>query len=63
MSNLMKVEFTALNNFGNNYLSWILDAKIHLEAINLRETIKEENNMSLQDHAKAKVMIFIRHHL
>ena len=63
MSNLMKVEFTALNNFGNNYLSWILDAKIHLEAMNLKETIKEENNMSLQDHAKAKVMIFIRHHL
>jgi hypothetical protein len=29
--------------------------------MNLGETIKEENNVSLQDHAKA--MIFFCHHL
>jgi hypothetical protein len=32
-----------------------------LEAMNLGETIKEENNASLQDRAKA--IIFIHHHL
>jgi len=42
-------------------LSCIIDAKIHREAINLGETIKEENNASLHDRAKA--MIFICHHL
>ena len=38
-----------------------MDTKIHLEARNLGETIKEENSASSQDRAKA--MIFIRHHL
>jgi hypothetical protein len=42
-------------------LSWILDVEIHLEAMNLGETIKEENNVFLQDHIKA--MIFIHYHL
>nr|XP_008341470.2 uncharacterized protein LOC103404345 [Malus domestica] len=46
---------------GNNYLTWVVDAKIHLETGNLRETIKEENSASSQDRAKA--MIFIRCHL
>jgi len=32
-----------------------------LEAMNLGETIKEKNNASLQDRAKA--IIFIHHHL
>ena len=57
----MKFYFSALNISGNNYLSRILDTEIHLEAMNLRDTIKEGNNTFLQDHAKA--MIFIRHHL
>jgi hypothetical protein len=60
MSNLTKLKFTALNIYENNFLSWILDVEIHLEAMNLRETIKEENNAFLHDHTKA--MIFIRHH-
>ena len=37
MSNLTKLKFTALDVLGNNFLSWILDIKIHLEAINLDE--------------------------
>jgi hypothetical protein len=61
MSNLTKLEFVALDVSGNNYLSWILDAKIHLEAMNLGNTIKEDNQASQQDRAKA--MIFLRHHL
>jgi hypothetical protein len=32
MSNLTKLEFVALDISGKNYLSWILDAEIHLEA-------------------------------
>jgi hypothetical protein len=61
MSNLTKLEFVALDIYGKNYLSWILDAEIHLEAMNLGKTINDGNAESLQDRAKA--MIFIRHHL
>ena len=35
MSNLTKLKFVALDILGNNFLSWILDTKIHLEAMNL----------------------------
>ena len=42
-------------------MSWTLDAKIHLEAKNLGDTIKVGNQASLQDRAKS--MIFIRRHL
>ena len=61
MSNLTKPEFVALDIFGNNYLAWTLDAEIHLDAMNLGEIIKEGNEASSQDRAKA--MIFLRHHL
>ena len=61
MSNLTKLEFVALDISGNNYLSWILDAEIHLDALNLGETIKETNSASLKDHVKA--LIFLGHHL
>ena len=61
MANLAKLEFVALDITGKNYLSWILDAEIHLEANALGETIKDGNNASNQD--KAKAMIFLRHHL
>ena len=61
MANLAKLEFAALNITGKNYLTWVLDTKIHLEAGNLGEIIKEENSASSQDWAKA--MISIRRHL
>ena len=61
MANLTKLEFVALDISGKNYLSWILDARIHLDAMNLGETIKENNTASQQDRAKA--MIFIRRHI
>jgi hypothetical protein len=61
MSNLTKLEFVALDISGKNYLLWILDAEIHLEAMNLGDIIKDSNKASQQDHAKA--MIFIYHHL
>ena len=46
MSNLTKLEFVAFDILDNNYLSWILDAEIHLEARNLGETIKDGNDES-----------------
>ena len=61
MLNLTKLEFIALYISGNNYLSWILNAEIHLTAMNLGNTIQEKNQASQQDCAKA--MIFLRHHL
>ncbi|XP_017622057.1 uncharacterized protein LOC108466223 [Gossypium arboreum] len=61
MSNLTKLEVVALDITGNNYLSWVLDAEIRLNAKGLGETIKEGNEESIQD--KAKAMIFLRHHL
>ncbi|XP_015166156.1 uncharacterized protein [Solanum tuberosum] len=61
MSNLSKLEFVALDISGKNYLSWVLDAKIHLTAKGLGDCIIEGNKAS--SHDKAKAMIFLRHHL
>ena len=61
MANLAKFDFVALDITGKNYLTWVVDTKIHLEVGNLGETIREENSASFQDWAKA--MIFIRRHL
>ena len=61
MSNLSKLEFAALDISGNNYLPWTLDAKIHLTANGLGETIINGNKASIEK--KAKAMIFLRHHL
>ncbi|WJZ90041.1 hypothetical protein VitviT2T_009217 [Vitis vinifera] len=61
MSNITKLEFVALDISGKNYLSWILDAELHLDAMTLGATIKQGNQASLQD--RAKVLIFLRHHL
>ena len=61
MSNLAKLEFASLDFTGKNYLSWVLDSEIHLDAKGLGNTIKAGNKESSQD--KAKAMIFLRHHL
>ncbi|XP_069148183.1 uncharacterized protein [Solanum lycopersicum] len=61
MSNLSKLEFVTLDISGKNYLSWVLDAEIHLAAKCLDATITQGNEASSQD--KAKAMIFLRHHL
>ena len=47
MSNLTKLEFVALDILRKNYLSWMLDAEIHLNAMNLGVTIKEGNQAFL----------------
>ncbi|XP_050138031.1 uncharacterized protein LOC126614414 [Malus sylvestris] len=61
MANLAKLDFAALDITGKNYLTWVLDTKIHLEVANLGYTIKEDSSSSSQDRVKA--MIFIRLHL
>ena len=44
-----------------NFLSWILDTEIHLDAMNLGNTITEGNTASMQDRANA--LIFLRYHI
>ncbi|KAI5353592.1 hypothetical protein L3X38_006486 [Prunus dulcis] len=61
MVNLVKLEFDALDIFGDNYLSWVLDAKIHLRANGLEQTIVDGNNASPEENANA--MIFLRRHI
>ncbi|XP_019246368.1 PREDICTED: uncharacterized protein LOC109226019 [Nicotiana attenuata] len=61
MSNLSKLEFVDLDISGKSYMSWVLDAEIHLDAMDLANTIKDKNQASNQDRAKA--IIFLRHHL
>ncbi|KAI5343878.1 hypothetical protein L3X38_011754 [Prunus dulcis] len=53
MANLAKLEFAALDLSKDNYLSWVLDAKIHLRANGLGQTIVDEND----------AMIFLRRHI
>ena len=61
MTNITKLEFDALDISSKNYLSWILDVEIHLDVMNLENTIKEGNIVFQQDRAKA--LIFFRHHI
>ncbi|KAI5350505.1 hypothetical protein L3X38_003396 [Prunus dulcis] len=61
MANLAKLEFAALDLSGDNYLSWVLDAKIHLRANGLEQTIVYENDALPEENAKA--MIFLRLHI
>lgn len=58
--NLTKLELVVFDIYGNNYLIWILDAKIHLDVMNLKDTIKERNKTSLQDHTNT--ILFLHHH-
>ncbi|GKC61443.1 uncharacterized protein Tco_1089041, partial [Tanacetum coccineum] len=61
MSNLVKLEFLALDISGQNYLSWVLDAEIYLAANDLGDTIQAGKETTVEQ--KAKTMIFLRHHL
>lgn len=59
MSNLVKLEFATLNKMGKHYLSWVLDAKIHLDSKQLEDTIKKEKQAFNQDKAKAMIFCII----
>ena len=47
MSILTKLELMTFDILGKNYLSWILDIEIHLDAMNLGAMNKEGNQVSL----------------
>ena len=59
MANLEQLEFVALDVLGNNYLSWVLDAELHLSANGLKDIIDPEKIPTVEQNAKA--IIFLRH--
>ncbi|XP_074351927.1 uncharacterized protein LOC141691081 [Apium graveolens] len=61
MANLAILEFLALDVSGDNYLSWVVDAEIHLSANGLKDTIESGKTPSVEQNAKA--IIFLRHHI
>ncbi|XP_070013364.1 uncharacterized protein [Nicotiana sylvestris] len=61
MTDIMKRKFVALEISGKNYMTWVLDAGIHLDAMGLGDAIKDKTKASTQDCAKA--LIFLHHHL
>ena len=61
MSDISKREFAELALDGSNYLTWAVDAEIHLTSSNLSETIVPDSECSFAH--KAKTLIFLRHHL
>ncbi|XP_024014721.1 uncharacterized protein LOC112088558 [Eutrema salsugineum] len=61
MPNITNLEFDALDNSGDNYLSWVVDVEMYLDSEGLGDAIKEGNKATTQ--TKAKAMIFLRHHL
>ncbi|XP_070004267.1 uncharacterized protein [Nicotiana sylvestris] len=61
MSDIMKRKFVALEISGKNYMTWVLNVEIHLDAMGLGDAIKDKDKASTQDCAKA--LIFLRHHL
>ena len=62
MSNLTKLDFMVLDITSKNYLPWVLDVEIHLNANGLGETIKAKNKASDQDKAKAMILIHRHFH-
>ncbi|KAM1039947.1 hypothetical protein ACFX2C_029288 [Malus domestica] len=63
MSNLNKLNFTALEVFGRNYLKWVQDVKLYLIAKNLHPAVKDEMDNPVGEAEKATAMIFIRRHI
>ncbi|KAI5348951.1 hypothetical protein L3X38_001838 [Prunus dulcis] len=61
MTNLTKLEFATLDISGDNYLSWVLNAKIHLRANGLEQTIVDGNDASPEENVKS--MIFLCRHI
>ena len=59
MSNLTKLEFSALDISGKNYLSWTLDAKIHLETKNFGDTIKHPRRI-MQNQEFLFIIIYMK---
>ncbi|RXI05321.1 hypothetical protein DVH24_006578 [Malus domestica] len=56
MSNLSKLDFTALEVSGRNYLKWVQDVKLHLTAKNLHPAIEDETDNPIGKLEKATVI-------
>ncbi|XP_068304304.1 uncharacterized protein [Pyrus communis] len=64
MLNLNKLDLTALEESGRNYLKWVQDVKLHLTTKGTRATIEEPTNYNPVDETKrATAMIFIQRHI
>ncbi|XP_070677884.1 uncharacterized protein [Malus domestica] len=64
MSNLNKLDFSALKVSGRNYLKWVQDVKLHLTAKGIRATIEAPiANKPVDEAQKAITMIFLRRHI
>ncbi|GAV73074.1 hypothetical protein CFOL_v3_16561, partial [Cephalotus follicularis] len=61
MANIQNQKFISLDISGKNYLSWVLDVKLHLSVKKLRHTINEDNAASNEKRVPA--LIFLRHHI
>ncbi|KAK9677329.1 hypothetical protein RND81_11G136700 [Saponaria officinalis] len=56
MSNIAKLEFVALDITGKNYLSWVLDVEIHLDAKGIDPQILWSNLKERYDHQKTVIL-------
>ncbi|KAM1432933.1 hypothetical protein ACFXTO_015419 [Malus domestica] len=63
MSNLNKLDFTALEVSGRNYLKWVQDVKLYLIAKNLRPAIEDEMNNPVGKAEKVTAIVFIQRHI
>ncbi|XP_070028711.1 uncharacterized protein [Nicotiana sylvestris] len=54
MTDIMKRKFVALEISGKNYMTWVLNAEIHLDAMGLGDAIKDKTKASTQDCAKER---------
>ncbi|XP_024014044.1 uncharacterized protein LOC112088118 [Eutrema salsugineum] len=61
MSNLTKLEITALDISGRNYMRWAVAARMHLKGNELLDTI--DKTKTVPEEKKAKAMIFLFHHI
>ena len=55
MLNLTKLKFEALDNFGENYLSCIVNADIQFDAMGFSSTIKSGNTQEYATQINANV--------
>ncbi|XP_070662240.1 uncharacterized protein [Malus domestica] len=64
MSNMNKLDFTALEVSRRNYLKWVQDVKLHLTTKGIKATFEAPTNDKPVDEAqKATTIIFIRRHI
>ncbi|KAK6150964.1 hypothetical protein DH2020_015896 [Rehmannia glutinosa] len=63
MAGIEKQKFQICDTTGDNYLSWCLDVKLHLQGQDLDKTLKPIKIKEAVVKDEANAMIFISHHL